>query len=160
MYPNKLPLEPRHLGVPSDASKMISEPMVRVAQTMHLSSVYIITITKWTQTSFHLRLITYRYHWVLPKQFMSRWYLWRKSWPILHWHKQCLQTDHNKIPHDRSHLGVPSGVSKWFSSLWYVWHKQCTYLASRLALCLNGWEWTSNWASSPRSTIGCIQNDF
>ena len=32
MDPNNLPLEPRHLGVPSGASKMISEPMVRLAK--------------------------------------------------------------------------------------------------------------------------------
>jgi hypothetical protein len=33
---NELPLEPRQLGVPSGVSKMISEPTVRSAQTMHL----------------------------------------------------------------------------------------------------------------------------
>jgi len=33
----ELPLEPRHLVVPSGASKTISKPMVRLAQTMHLS---------------------------------------------------------------------------------------------------------------------------
>jgi hypothetical protein len=32
---NELPLEPRHLGVPSGASKMIYEPMVCLAQTVH-----------------------------------------------------------------------------------------------------------------------------
>ena len=34
----ELPLEPRQLGVASGASKMISEPMVSLAQTMHLSN--------------------------------------------------------------------------------------------------------------------------
>jgi hypothetical protein len=37
MDQNELPLEPRQLGVPSSASKMISNPVVRLAQTMHLS---------------------------------------------------------------------------------------------------------------------------
>jgi hypothetical protein len=32
---NKHPLEPCHLGVPSGTFKMIFEPMVRLAQTMH-----------------------------------------------------------------------------------------------------------------------------
>ena len=36
---NEIPHDPRHLGVPSDASKTISEPMVRLAQTMHLSTL-------------------------------------------------------------------------------------------------------------------------
>ena len=33
--PNEIPHDPRHLGVPSGASKTISEPMVRSAQTVH-----------------------------------------------------------------------------------------------------------------------------
>ena len=33
---NELSLAPRHLGVTSGVSKKISEPMVRLAQTMHL----------------------------------------------------------------------------------------------------------------------------
>jgi hypothetical protein len=36
---------PRHLGVPSTASKMISEPVVHSAQIMHLSCVKISTIS-------------------------------------------------------------------------------------------------------------------
>ena len=34
---NELPLEPRHLGVPSGATKRISKSMVRLAPTVHLS---------------------------------------------------------------------------------------------------------------------------
>jgi hypothetical protein len=49
---------------------------------------------------------------------------------------------------------------KWFLSLWYVWRKSCTYLASRLALSPNDMNQASTWASSPRSTIRCVQNDF
>ena len=49
MDPNKLPLEPRHLVIPSGASKMISEPMVRSVQTVHLSCVKISTISKRTE---------------------------------------------------------------------------------------------------------------
>jgi hypothetical protein len=37
MDSNDLPLEPRLLGVPSGASKMISGPMVCLAQAVHLS---------------------------------------------------------------------------------------------------------------------------
>ena len=45
---NEIPHDPRHLGVPSGASKMIYEPMVCLAQTMHLSYVKISAISKWT----------------------------------------------------------------------------------------------------------------
>ena len=37
--PNEIPHDPRHLGVRSVASKMTSEPMVRLAQTVHLSYI-------------------------------------------------------------------------------------------------------------------------
>jgi hypothetical protein len=40
------PLEPRHLGVPLGASKMIYEIMVRLVQTMHLSCTGTNTISK------------------------------------------------------------------------------------------------------------------
>jgi hypothetical protein len=39
MDENELPVEPRQQGVPSGSSKMISEPKVRLAQTVHLSCI-------------------------------------------------------------------------------------------------------------------------
>jgi hypothetical protein len=55
---NKILHDPRHLGVPSGASKMISEPVVQFAQIVHLSCTEPNTISKQTETSFHLSLIT------------------------------------------------------------------------------------------------------
>jgi hypothetical protein len=46
---NELPLDPRHLGVQSGASKMIYEPMVHLAQIKYPSCVEINTIFKWTK---------------------------------------------------------------------------------------------------------------
>ena len=54
MDPNNLPLEPRHLGVPSGVSKTISKPMVCLAQTVHLSN----TVSKWTKMRLHMTHIT------------------------------------------------------------------------------------------------------
>jgi hypothetical protein len=70
--------EPRHLGVPSSASKMISEAMVYLAQTTLLSCTETNTVSKWTEMSFHLSLVTQEYDPVHPKQFLSLWYVWRK----------------------------------------------------------------------------------
>jgi hypothetical protein len=56
----------RHQGVASGASKMISEPMVRLAQILHLSCVKISTIPKRNETSIHLGLVTEEYHRVHP----------------------------------------------------------------------------------------------
>jgi hypothetical protein len=110
---NKNPLEPRHLRGLSGVSKMFSETMVRLAQTMHQSCTHSNTVYKWTKMGFHMTHVTSVFY------------------PV------CL---------------------KWFSSLWYVRHKPCTYLALTLALFLCGPKRASTWASSPRSTIRCIQN--
>ena len=139
---------------------MISNPTVRLAQTMHLSCVRISTTSKRTETSFRLSLITYEYHWVHPKRFLSLWYTRRKPctylaptptlspnelkrdstlptspWssiaPILHRH--WLPTDQNETPHVPRHLGVPSGASKMISETMVCSAKPCTYLAPTLA---------------------------
>ena len=55
---NELRLEPRHLGVPSDASKMISEPIVRLAQTMHLSCSDTNTVSKEKEVRFCMTHVT------------------------------------------------------------------------------------------------------
>jgi hypothetical protein len=49
---------------------------------------------------------------------------------------------------------------KRFPSLWYVQRKPCPYLASRIALSLKGPKHAFTWASSPRGTIVCVQNDL
>jgi hypothetical protein len=54
----KLSLEPQYIGVPSGASKMISEPMVRLAQTMHLSCIDNNTISKEKGVGFYMTHVT------------------------------------------------------------------------------------------------------
>jgi hypothetical protein len=71
------------LRIPSVASKMILEPVVHSTQTMHLPYVKISTISKWTKMSIHLSLVTYEYHRVCPKRFLSQWYVWCKPWIYL-----------------------------------------------------------------------------
>jgi hypothetical protein len=78
MDQNKIRHDPRHLWVPSGASKMIAEPMVQSAQTMHLSCVKISTVSKRTETSFHFSLITSECHRVHPKWLLSMWHIWCK----------------------------------------------------------------------------------
>jgi hypothetical protein len=48
---SEIPHYPHHLEVPSSASKMIFEPMVRLTQTVHLSSIKISTVYKQTELS-------------------------------------------------------------------------------------------------------------
>ena len=47
-----------HLGVPSSASKLISEHMVCSMQIVHLSCIKISTISKQTEPNLHLSLFT------------------------------------------------------------------------------------------------------
>jgi hypothetical protein len=44
--------------------------------------------------------------------------------------------------------------------MWYFRRKPCTYLAPTITLSPNSPKRVSTWVSSPRSTIGCVQNDF
>jgi hypothetical protein len=57
MDQNKIPDGPRHVGVSSDVSQTISESGTFGANHT-LSYVKISTISKWTNTSFHLSLVT------------------------------------------------------------------------------------------------------
>jgi hypothetical protein len=49
---NEVPLDPHHIGVPSGVSKVILEPMVRSAQTVHLSCVEINTVSNMDRNEF------------------------------------------------------------------------------------------------------------
>jgi len=113
--PNEIPHDPHHLGVPSGASKTISEPMVRSAQTVHRSCIKISTISKRTETSFQLSFVTLVYHRVCPKRYLWLWYVWRKPCTYLALTLTPSRNGHNEIPHNPRHLGVPSGVLKTIS---------------------------------------------
>jgi hypothetical protein len=58
MVQNEIPHETCHLVVLSGVSKMIFEPMVCLAKTVHLSCIKISTISKRTETTIHLSLVT------------------------------------------------------------------------------------------------------
>jgi hypothetical protein len=62
MDQNEIRHNPRHLGVQSGTSEMISTPMEHLAETMQLFCVKISTLSKWTKMSFHLSLVTLEYH--------------------------------------------------------------------------------------------------
>jgi gamma-glutamylcysteine synthetase len=181
---------------------MISEPVVRSAQTVHLSCVKISTISKQTESSDHLSLITKEYHQVRPKRFLSLWYVRCKPFTYLASRLALYRMNWIKHPLELCQIGVLSGASKMISEPtvclaqtihlsctdnntiskltkmrfhmthvtlefhrvrpkrflrpWFIRHKPCSYLASRLALSLNNLNRASTWASSPRSTIGCV----
>ena len=71
MERNELPLNPCHLGLPSGASKMIADPMVRLAQTVHLSCTDTNIVSERNKTRFHMTHVTKEFHRVRPKRFPS-----------------------------------------------------------------------------------------
>jgi hypothetical protein len=88
------------------------EPIVRSAQTMHISCAKNSTISSRTELNFHLSLVTYEYHRVRPKQFLSLCYVWHELCPYLAPTLTLSQNGQNEISHDARHLGVASGASK------------------------------------------------
>jgi len=179
---------------------MISRPMVRAVQTVHLSCIEINTVSKWSETSFHLTHVTKENHQLRRKWFLSLWYVRRKPCTFL----VLRLTLSTNGPKQASIWPLSPRCSiwwrpKWFLSLWYVRRKPCNYLAPRLTLSPNGPHVTkefhrlrpkqfprpwyirfksctnlaprltispngpkcdSNWTTSSRSTIECVQNDF
>jgi hypothetical protein len=134
MDQNELPLDPRHLGVPSGVSKMISKPMVHASQTMHLSCIEINTISRQTKMSFHLTHITLEYHRVHPKWFPSLWYFRRKPCTYLAPRLTLSPNGLNKLPLSIYYLGVPSSLPKVISMPGvhssYTVHLSCTEIST------------------------------
>jgi hypothetical protein len=128
---------------------MISELTVCSAQTVHLSWIKISTISKQAETSFHLSLVTKEYHPVRSKRFLRLWYIWCKLWICLAPSLTLSPNGPKQDSHGPHLLRLPSDV-----------FKPCTYLDSRLAQSPNEPKRASIWASSPRSTMHCVQNDL
>jgi hypothetical protein len=134
---------------------MISEPMVRLAQTVHLSCTNTNTISKRTETRFHKTHITKEFHRVRPKWFLSQCYVWRKPCTYL-----------------ASRLALspngPKQASSWALSPWstigFVQNDFWAYgtFGTNRAPILhpNGPKWDSTWPTSCRSSIRCVLNDF
>jgi hypothetical protein len=115
MDQNEILHDLRHLVVPLGAYKMISKPTIRSAQTVHLSWIRISTISKWTETSFHLSLVSKKCHLVQLKWFLSLWYVWQK--PCTYLALKLTQSpsgpkwDSTRPTSPRSTIGV---LQKWF----------------------------------------------
>jgi hypothetical protein len=108
---NDLPLNTRHLGVPSRVPKMISMTIVHSAQTVHLSSVNINTFqTDWNEVSLDPRYLGVPS--CVPKIIFMPWYIQIKLHTNIALRLTYLQTDRNEVPLDPRHVGVPSGPSK------------------------------------------------
>jgi hypothetical protein len=135
---------------------MFSEPVVRSAQTVHLSCIISNELTQASTWASSPRSTIG----CVQNDFWAYGMFGTNRAPILHRHQQYLQMDQNEILHDPCHLGVPSGASKTISKP-LVCSVQTTHLSCvKISTISNEMNQASTWASSPRSTIGCVQNDF
>jgi hypothetical protein len=103
---NEIPHDPRHLGDPLGASYTISEPTAHSTQIEHQSCIKSSTISKRTESSFDLSLVTEVSPRVCPKQFLCYATFGANQAPILHQEKHYPQTDQTELPLERRHLGV------------------------------------------------------
>jgi hypothetical protein len=91
---------------------MISKPMVCSVQTVQLSCTDTNIVSKRTKMRFHTTHVTYEFHLVRPKLFMSLWYVQCNPSPCLASRLALSPNGPNRAPTDPCHLGVQSGVSK------------------------------------------------
>jgi hypothetical protein len=160
MDQNEIRHDPRHLGVSSGASKTFFDVVVHLAQTVHLSCVKISTIFERTESSFHLRLVTRSNIGCVQNDFWAYGTFGANRAPILRQDYHYHQTNSIKHPLELRHLRVPLGAAKMISE--HLVHSAQTMHLScvKISTISNELGQASTWASSPRSTIGCVQNDF
>jgi hypothetical protein len=140
---------------------MISELTVRSAQTVHLFWIKISTITKQTETTFPFQPC----HLGVPSG-ASKTISEAMVQLAQTVHLSCTETNTIFKRTERSfHLSLVTQEyhpvhAKQFLSLWYIWRKPCTYHAPKLIVSPKGSKRDSTWPTSPRISIGCVQNDF
>jgi hypothetical protein len=115
MDQNEIPQDPCHLGVSSGASKTIFQPIVCSVQIVPLSCVKISTISKWTEMSFRLSLISSEYYRVHLKRFSAYGMFGANPARTLRQDEHYLQTDRSKLRLESRHLAIPSSASKTIS---------------------------------------------
>jgi hypothetical protein len=118
------------------------------------------TISKWTKTRFHMTHVTFEFHRVRPKWFLSLWYVRRKPQTFLASRLALYQMNWIKHPLELRHLGVLSSASKTISEP-TVCLAQTMHLSWTDTNTSPNWpKRDSTWPTSPRTTIRCVQNDF
>jgi hypothetical protein len=135
-------------------------PKVCSVQTVLLSCTDTNIVSIWTKTRFHTTHVTYEFHQVPPKLFMSLWYVQRKPYTYLASRLALSANRPNRAPPDPCHLGVPSGASKTLYDPMVCLTKSSTYLAPTRTQSQNRLKWDSTRPTSPRSSIGCLQYYF
>jgi hypothetical protein len=139
---------------------MISEPMVHSAQTVHIYCIDTNTVSKRTETRFHMTHTHRSSIGCVHLDFRADGAFETNHAPSLRQVYHYLQIDSNKLPLDPHHLGVSSGASKTISEPMVhsaqIVHLYCTDNNTVFKRTKMRFHMTH----SPRSSIWCIQDDF
>jgi hypothetical protein len=138
---------------------MISKPMVYSAQTVHLFCAETNTISKRTETSFHLTWPRSTIGCAQCDIHAGGTFVANHA-PILHQIKTISKRIEMSFCLSHVTLEYHRVLPKWFSSLCYIQRKPSTYLVSRLTLSINRLKQSSTWSMPPRRTIWSTQSEF
>jgi hypothetical protein len=133
--------------------------MVRLAQTIHLSCTDTNTVFKWIEMRFHMTHVTKVSFGCVQNDFRAHGTFSANRAPMLHRYKHYLQMVWNEITWPTSPK-CSTGVSKMIFEPMVCSTQTVHLFCIKLALSPNRPKRTSTWASSPTSTIRCVQNDF
>jgi hypothetical protein len=144
----------------TSASKMIYEPVVRLAQTVHLSCTDTNTVSKWIKTRFHMTHVTGEFHHVHLKWFLSLWYVLRKPSTYL---SSTLTLSPTRSKGDSTWPTSPrSSISCIHNDFCAcgTFGANCAPIYISISTISKLTKTRFHMTHSPRSSIRCIQNDF
>jgi hypothetical protein len=140
--------------------KWFSEPMVRFAQTVHLSAPTLTLSSNEPKLDSKWPTSPRSSIGCVQNNFRACDTFGANRAPILQQDLHYLLTERNKHPLELGHPGGPSGSSNTISEpmvrLAQTVHLSCT----TLTLSPNGQKWDSTWPTSPSRSIRCVQNNF
>jgi hypothetical protein len=142
------------------APKMISEPIVCSAQTMHLYCSGTNTVSKWTETRLHMTHSPRGSIKCAQDDFRFDGTFDTNCAPFLHRDYHYLQTDSNKLPIEPRHLGVSLGACKTISESIVHSAKTVHLYCTDSNTVSKQTETIFHMTHSPRSSTGCVQDDF
>jgi hypothetical protein len=140
--------------------KQFSEPMVCLAQTVHLSCTKTNTMSKRTKMRFYMTHVNWEFQQVRSKWFLRLWYVWCKLCIYL---APRLTLSPNGLKRDSTWPTWPSSSIRCVQKDFWgygTFGANCNHLAPRLTLSPKGWKRDSTWPTSPSSSIRCVQKDF
>jgi hypothetical protein len=134
--------------------------MVHLAQTVHIYCTETSTVSKRTETRFHMTQSPRSSIGCVQHDFRANGTFNTNRSPFLHQGYHYLQIDSNKLPLEPCHLAVSSGASKMISEPMIRSAQIVQLYCIDTNTVSKQTEMRFHMAHSPRSSIRCTQDDF